>query len=139
LLHVIFPDFPEAFEAELSRVLGNKSEIDILFVLAILRTYEGQPFIHRICKEIIRVLPSDSRLRTEVAVALESTGMVSGEFGVAEAYERKKEEVKDWLDDSADKVKDFAKWYIGTLEDMSVAERKRAEEDIALRKQKYGG
>lgn len=138
LLRVIFPTFPEPFEAELINVLDNNSEDDTLFVLAVLRNYEGQPFIHRTCKEIVKKVPSDSRLRTEVAVALESTGVVSGEFGFAEAYEQKREEVKDWLNDADLKVQEFAKWYIGTLETMAVVERQRAQEDIALRKHKYG-
>jgi hypothetical protein len=138
LLHLIFPDFPEVFEAELLRALTTKDIADIEFVLAILRNYEGQPFVHRVCKEIIRILPHDSALRTEVAVVLETTGVVSGEFGFAEAYEQKKKEVQSWLDDPDEKIQNFAKWYIGTLEKMSTAERKGAEEEIALRKHKYG-
>jgi hypothetical protein len=73
-------------------------------VLGILRNYHGQPFIHRLCKEIVRSIPADSPLRTEVAVALETTGVVSGEFGMAEAYERKRLEVLDWLKDSDERV-----------------------------------
>lgn len=138
LLQTIFPEFPEAFEAELLQVLANNTEDDLLFVLAVLRNYEGQRFIHRICKEVVKRLPSDSRLRTEVAVALESTGVVSGEFGMAEAYEQKKDEVKDWLNDPSIEVQEFAKWYVGTLEAMIVSERQRATESIALRKLKYG-
>jgi hypothetical protein len=138
LLHLIFPEFPDAFEAELLRVVATKETTDTEFVLAILRNYEGQPFIHQVCKEIVRILPHDSPLRTEVAIALEATGVVAGPFGFAEAYERKKEEVQDWLSDPDEKVQDFAKWYIGGLEKMSAAERRRAEEEITLRKHIYG-
>jgi hypothetical protein len=46
--------------------------------------------------------------------------------------------IKDWLNESDTKIQEFARWYIRTLEDMIAAERKRAKEDIALRKQKYG-
>lgn len=138
LLHIIFPDFPKDFEDELLKVLETGENADIEFVLAILRNYEGQLFIHRLCKEIVRILPTDSSLRTEIAIALESTGVMSGEFGIAEAYERKKGEVKDWLNDPDEKIQEFARWYIGTLEKMIAAERKRAEEGIALRKHTYG-
>ena len=72
---------------------------DCEFVLAILRNYEGQPFIHKVSKEIIKQLPPESPFRTEVAIALESTGVVMGEFGLAEAYERKKTEVQGWITD----------------------------------------
>jgi hypothetical protein len=69
---------------------------------------------------------------------LENTGVVEGEFGFAEAYERKKNEVKDWMTDPDEKVQEFAKWYIANLEQLSAAERKRAEEEMVLRKHRYG-
>ena len=69
---------------------------------------------------------------------MESTGVVTGEFGLAEAYERKKNEVTDWMTDPNEKVQEFAKWYMANVEAMSGAERKRAEEQIALRKHRYG-
>jgi hypothetical protein len=108
------------------------------FVLAVLRNYDGESFINKICKEIIKLLPADSLLRTEVAVAMLSTGVVVGEFGMAEAYERKTDEVTDWLNDPDEKVRDFARSYMAQLEAMTSVERKRAEEEITLRKHRYG-
>jgi hypothetical protein len=138
LLETIFPQFPSEFEAELLKIVKAGGDSNFEFVLAVLRNYEGQPFIHRVCKEIIRSVPFDSPFRTEVAIALESTGVVMGEFGLAEAYERKASEVKDWLTEPDEKIQEFAKWYIANLERMSSADRKRAEEEIALRKFQYG-
>ncbi len=138
LLKIIFPDFPEEFEAELLKIVRDGGDTNYEFVLAILRNYDGAPFIHRVCKEVIKALPSDSPFRTEVAIALESTGVVTGEFGMAEAYERKKNEVNGWLDDPDEKVQEFAKWYMANIERMAAAERKRAEEKITLRKHRYG-
>jgi len=68
-------------------------------------TILGEPSVHRLCKEIVKAVDSDSSLLNEVAVALETTGVVSGEFGMAEAYERKRQEVLDWLSDPNEKVK----------------------------------
>jgi hypothetical protein len=138
LLKIIFPQFPAEFEAELLNLVRAGGEANLEFVLAVLRNYHGEPFIHRVCKEIVRAIPADSPFRTEVAVALENTGVVEGEFGVAEAYERKKNEVKDWITDADEKIQDFAKWYMADLEQMSADERKHAEERIALRKYRYG-
>ncbi|TMQ28586.1 MAG: hypothetical protein E6K65_12345 [Nitrospirae bacterium] len=138
LLKIIFPSFSDEFEAELLKIVRAGGSKECEFVLAILRNYEGEPFIHNACKEIIRLLPSDSPFRTEVAIAMESTGVVTGEFGLAEAYERKKNEVTDWMTDPNEKVQEFAKWYMANVEAMSGAERKRAEEQIALRKHRYG-
>jgi hypothetical protein len=137
-LHNIFPKFSGEFEAELLQLIRQGGESNHKFVVGILRSYHGEPFIHRLCKEIVKAIPDDSSLRTEVLIALETTGMVSGAFGFSEAYERKRQEVLDWLTDPDERVQEFAKWYIANLERMRDGERKRAEEDIALRKFRYG-
>lgn len=138
LLKTIFPDFPSSFEAELLEVVAEGGNENLEFVLAVLRNYEGQPFVHNVCKAIVKRLPADSDYRTEVAVALQNTGVVTGAFGFAEAYERKKGEVANWLEDPDGRIREFAKWYIASLEQMSASDRKRAEEEIALRKHRYG-
>jgi hypothetical protein len=138
LLKIIFPEFPTEFEAELMRLIKEGGEANLEFVLAVLRNYEGQPFIHPIAKEIARSISKDSSLRGDLALALESAGIVSGEFGMAEAYERKKSEVADWLNDENKNVREFAKQYMADLQAMSDAERKRAQEQIELRKFQYG-
>lgn len=138
LLKNIFPKFPGEFEAELLQLVREGGDSNLQFVLGVLRNYHGEPFVHRLCKEIVKVVESDSSLLNEVAVALETTGVVSGEFGMAEAYERKRQEMLDWLSDPSEKVKAFAKRYITDLEQMRDAETKRAEESIALRKHRFG-
>jgi hypothetical protein len=106
--------------------------------LAVLRNYEGQPFIHDVCKAIIGTIPAESEYRVDVAIALQNTGVVVGEYGLAEAYERKKEEIKSWLVEPDEKVQEFARWYTTGLEERIASERKRADEEIALRKYQYG-
>jgi hypothetical protein len=44
----------------------------------------------------------------------------------------------DWLDDPDQRVRQFAERYTAELGKMSVAEHRRAEEEIALRKHRYG-
>jgi hypothetical protein len=138
LLKIIFPQFSVDFEAALLNIVREGGNASLEFVLAILRNYEGEPFIHSLCKQIVKSITLESPLRTEIAVALESTGVVTGEFWFAEAFERKKNEIADWLTDPDAKVQEFAKWYATSLEQMSAADRRRAEEEIALRKYKYG-
>src|SRR5205807_9907687 len=69
LLANIFPNFPPAFEAVLVQLVREGGETHYEFVLGILRNYHGEPFTHRLCKEIVKSIPSDSPLLTEVAVA----------------------------------------------------------------------
>ena len=90
---------------------------------------KGLPFVKQV--------PADSQYRIEVSIALQNTGVVSGAYGFAEAYERKKTEMQEWLNDPSEKIKEFAAWYINGLDAMSVADRRSADEEIALRKQRY--
>ncbi len=103
-----------------------------------LRNYHGELFTHILSKEIVKAVDAGSSLLNEVAIALETTGVVSGEFGMAEAYERKKQEIADWLSDPDEKVRAFATRYTSDLEHMRDSETKRAEEGIALRKHRFG-
>jgi hypothetical protein len=69
---------------------------------------QGQPALHDVCKEVVDKLPeNDSRLN-EIEVILESTGVISGQFGFVEAYQRKKDEISPWLSDPRPKVRAFA-------------------------------
>ena len=138
LLQVIFPQFPEAFQGVLVRLVREGGDAELEFVAGVLRAYSGETFIHAVARELIKRLPPGSPLVTEVEIALQSTGVVSGEYGMAEAYERKRLEVQDWLQDSDDRIRTFAVKYISELEAMRDSERARAEESIALRKFKYG-
>jgi hypothetical protein len=138
LLRNIFPQSTAEFEAALLRLIRNGEESDREFVLGVLKNYQGEAFVRRLCKEIVRVTDSNSSLRRSVVIALQTTGVVSGEFGMSEAYARKREELLDWLDDPDEKVRHFAERYVADLETMSVAERRRAEEEITLRKHRYG-
>jgi hypothetical protein len=138
LLRNIFPQSSAEFEAALLTLIRNGEEADREFVLGVLKNYQGESFVRRLCKEIIRVLDRDSPLRLSVVIALQTTGVVSGEFGMSEAYARKREELLDWLDDPDEKVRQFAEQYTAELEKMSAAEHRRAEEEIALRKHRHG-
>jgi len=137
LLKTIFPQFSPEFESELLRLVDEGGDGNLEFVLAVLRNYEGQIFIHNVCKAIVRQVPEESQYRIEVSVALQNTGVVSGAYGFAEAYDHKRTEMQEWLNDPSEKIKEFAAWYINGLDAMSAADRRRADEEIALRKQRY--
>lgn len=137
LLKTIFPQFSPEFENELLSLVEEGGDENLEFVLAVLRNYEGQTFIHNVCKAIVEKVPTDSQFRSEVSVALQNTGVVSGAYGFAEAYERKKAEMQDWLDAPSDRIREFAAWYVEGLNQMITVDRQRADEDIALRKQRF--
>lgn len=138
LLKIIFPDFAEPFEAKLLGLVRTGERQDINFVLSVMRNYQSEPFLHGICKEIVATLPRNDELNRVVLTVLYSTGVVVGEFGFAEAYERKIEEIKPWLNDENEKVRKFTADYVAGLENQAKSERRRAEEEIELRKHTYG-
>ncbi len=138
LLQLVFPEFPEPFQAALLQLLRTDGETELAFVSSVLRAYDGQSFIHPVAKQLIKALPPDSELLNEVSIALQSTGVVSGEYGMSEAYEKKRLEVLEWVQDPHERVRAFATKYIADLESMREFERRRADESIALRKFEYG-
>lgn len=138
LLKNIFPNFPPEFQRRLLEVVQSREEKDLLFVMAILRNYDGNPIIHNVCKELVKILPDGSDLTKEVASILDSTGFVSGEYGFVEAYKQRVEEIQPWLQDESPKVRKFARNYLASLEKNIDHEQKRADEQITLCKHQYG-
>jgi hypothetical protein len=138
LLNNIFPQISPPLEQCLIDKVRRNEEADFMVVMAILRNYDGDPSVQNACKYLILALPEDSELLDEVDIILRSTGTVSGEFGFVEAYERKKQEVQAWLADPDEKIQNFARQYITNLDKSIASERRRAEEDIELRKHRFG-
>jgi len=137
LLHDVFPQFTNEFEAALSKLVRSACTGDVDFVLSILRSYEGGQFLHGICKELIDVIPEGDERIHEVEIILDSTGVVSGQFGMVQAYKNKKGQVQDWLSDTRPKVRDFAERYQRHLERAIAAEQRRSETDYELRRRDW--
>ncbi len=74
----------------------------------------------------------------EVRIILQSTGVVHGTHGLAEAYARKISETEYWNNGGDPKIMAFAEKYIHDLRLQIEAENKRADEDIIFRKHLYG-
>lgn len=138
LIKGAFPTFEKPLQDQLLPYVRTGKPADTEFVLAVLRAYGGAAPILPICKEIIKVVPERSDTWNEVAAAFESTGVVSGEYGMVQAFEAKRDEIEPWIDDANPKVRAFAAWLTESLNQLIVHERQRADESLALRKHKYG-
>lgn len=132
LLRNVFPVVTAEFETELIGLVRSGSVDDIDFVLSVLESYQGGRFLHEVCKELANALPEDDKRIGHLEVILESTGVVSGRFGMVQAYQRKKEEVQSWLADPRPKVRAFAERYIRTLDRSIAAEQRRSETEYEL-------
>lgn len=138
LLQNIFPSFPDELSLRLVTLVRSHDKGNVEFVLSVLHNYEGESALYDTCREILLAFPHDEDVRKRVYVVLLSTGVVSGEFGMAEAYEQKIEQVKPWLTDANEPVRKFASEFTESLKGQAEQERRRAEEDIELRKHRYG-
>jgi hypothetical protein len=123
----------------LLQYVSTGSEDDIEFVIGILRAYEGSASILSVCRAIIATVPERSGIWNEVASAIETTGVVSGEYGFVQAFERKQNEISGWKNDEDARVRSFAQWLTEGLQRSIEHERQRADEGLALRKYRYGG
>jgi hypothetical protein len=132
----IFPEMPPAFEAVLQSLVSAGQRADIKMILALLPNYDGSATIHELCKAIVDYLEEDDKLRLNVAIALESTPVVSGEFGLVEAYEARKALVAEWLTDPRPKVVQFATEFLHQIDQQIAAEQRRAENDQAAQRRR---
>lgn len=138
LIAITFPEFGDGLEAALMPFAASGDRADAKFVIGILRNYHGEKFIHALCRQLVITHHDDKYLMTDVMISLKSTGVVMGEFGMAEAYARKADELKYWLSDDEARVREFANNYIEQLGHEETHERLRSEESIELRKHKFG-
>ena len=138
LIVAVFPAFEQPLQDQLLSYVQRENLADTEFVVAILRAYSGKDAILPICKEVVKVVPERSDAWSEIAAAIETTGVVYGESGVVNAYEAKRDEIAHWMNEENSRVRAFAAWLIEGLDQMIVQERQRTEESIALRKHKYG-
>jgi len=138
LVKAVYPNFEPQLQVLLMKLVETRNERDIEFVTAVVRSYGGSAPILEVCKAIIKVVPERSSTWNELAAAMETTGVVSGEYGLVHAYERKRDELAAWKTDESDQVRAFAEWITEQLERMITSEQQRADEGLALRKYQYG-
>lgn len=74
-----------------------------------------------------------------VSTNMYATGVVSGEYGIAIAYENKAKELEKYKDDSSDRVRKFVSRMIRSLNEDATRERQRADEAKQLRRIEFEG
>jgi hypothetical protein len=133
LLSRAFPTCTPELAAALGELVKAGGDREADFSLAILQNYLGSTSTDSVLTEIVSRFPHDGRKMGGVRNSINSTGVVSGEFGLAEAWRVKKESLTRWLIDERQAVKAFAKQHIAELDRMIVAERRRVEAERELR------
>ena len=137
LLSSAFPNCTPEFAAALAELVKAGGDTEAEFALAILQNYCGETSTYIVLKEIVSRFPDDARKMSGVRISIDSTGVVSGEFGLAEAWRAKKESLTEWLADERPAVKAFAEKHIAELDLMIASEQRRAEAEREMRNRNY--
>ena len=133
LLSRAFPTCTPEFAAALAELVKAGGDTEADFALAILQNYCGETSTDVVLKEIVSRFPHDDRKMGGVRNSIDNTGVVSGEFGLAEAWRGKKELLTQWLTDERHAVKAFAEKHIAELDRMIASERRRVEAEREMR------
>lgn len=138
LLEDIFPDFSPVLERELVAITKKKDKKSRDIVFSVLSKYKGYNL--RLWN-IVRVLVdtyAESKTYKEVEGHLfgylSQTGVVTGEYGLRDAYKNKKEALKDLRKTKNKNFLKFVENYEKYLDKQLSYETKRAGEEIELMK-----
>ncbi len=139
LITSIFPTFDKVLEKELIKLIKSKNNKKVEIVFNILRAYEGEEFLHNVCKELVREYPKNKDYHKKIFTVLSQMGAVWGEYGSVKGLEKKKEEIQSWKKDKNKAIKLFVKKYEDYLEKRILYEKKQADKVIELRKRRFDG
>jgi hypothetical protein len=134
LISIVFPNCTTKFSEALVELVKTGSDTETDFVLAIFQNYEGEASTFGVLKEIVTRFSGDDSKMNLVSGVIESTGVVSGELGFAEAYRNMKDSLTEWLTDERPEVKAFAGKKITELDLMIASEHRRAETSKEMRR-----
>ncbi len=137
LLSNTFPNCTPEFAAALTELVKTGGNTRAEFPLAILQNYEGETSTYVVLKEIVSQCSDDDRKMDKVAIAIDNTGVVSGEFGFVEAWLARKEFLAEWLTDERPAAKKFSEKHIAELNLRSTSEQRRAKARQEMRKRSY--
>jgi hypothetical protein len=133
LVSNVFPKFTPELNEPLLALARKGSDEDLHFLANLLGKYKSDAAIYGLCKEII-ARTEDQDVRTDVKMAMTTFGVVGGEYGFADAYQRVRDGVQQWLKDERGPVREFAKAYLHQLEQTIASERRSAQLQAEQRK-----
>ena len=134
----IYPNFEEPLPSTLLNIIDSSDTEDLAFVASSLPGFEGRAELLPVLRAILASDVANDDIAGVVSQVLQETGVMTGEFGAAQTYQAKADLLRPWLDDESRRVAEFAAREIHSLELMVASENRRAQEDIAMRKLRYG-
>lgn len=136
LISNIFPALNPTLQTEIINLIKTGDEQSLETLYSILGKYEGEEFLYEVVDEVVKKhkkSPNYKKIKSHLFGYLSQTGVVMGEYGLSEAYSKKKEIMEKYMQDKSKDFQNFAKEYITYLEKSIDFEKKRADEEIAIR------
>lgn len=137
LLSAAFPGFPKPFAAKLLDLAENGYDADLSLILDVMQNYHRESSTHPVLQAVVNRLPEDDPRLREVKIAMRNTGVVSGEFGMVDAFRKKKENADAWLCDPRPKVVAFAQEFIREIDGNIAQKQREAEQILELRRRNF--
>ena len=102
---------------------------------AIIDSFDGHADV-ALCMEIVG-RTDDSRIHDRIGAALYATGVVTGEDGLARAFETKASLLEPYLQSENARVRSYAERMIDSLMTSARQQRRRVEEESRLRQLEF--
>ncbi|MYF01537.1 MAG: RelA/SpoT domain-containing protein [Gammaproteobacteria bacterium] len=134
----IYPNFEEPLPSVLTQLVEDGDYIDLEFVAMSLRRFKGRAELLPILREIVASEFVNEKIENIVADVIRSTGMVKGEYGLAQTYQKRAEMLRSWLEDTNEQVVAFAKREMHRLQQDEARENRRGSARIAMRRLDHG-
>ena len=131
---IAFPNCPPELSDKLIALIAADGEASLDFVSDILSHYDGSVATHPVCQAMVECLSENNERLHSVRALLQGTGLLRGDFGMVEAYQRKVAEIKPWQSDTRPKVRSFAQSYANSMQQSIAAAQSQSEQDVAMRR-----
>jgi hypothetical protein len=132
----LFQRLGKGFSEIIASLIEKSGDDNLLKAARAMHSIDGTNF--ELCIEIIRKT-DNKRILSQVDSNMYTTGVVSGEYGLAEAYEGKAKMLEKYKTDESERVKKFADRMSKSFLDSAKRERQRADEEKQLRKIEFEG
>ncbi|MDE0206118.1 MAG: RelA/SpoT domain-containing protein [Candidatus Tectomicrobia bacterium] len=137
-LSQIYPNFEEPLPTVLLDIVDNADTEDLTFLASSLQGFDGRAGLLPVLRAILASAAANDEVSQVVYRVLLETGIMTGEFGAAQTYQAKADQLAPWLSDENSRVAEFAARAIHKFEMMVASENRRAQEEIAMRRLRYG-
>ena len=138
LISQIYPDFDTPLPETLEELVRNGDSDTLIFLTSVLEGFNGQDSFVSFLKELLRSPSATDEIEGALEPLVNETGVMTGNFGPAQTYQKKIELLTSWLEDDVERVSKFAEKQIHYFEQCVALETRRAQGEIALRRLEFG-